>query len=164
MLSLVTQSAWKKAALCAAFVYMSANSTSGLACASFKAVEVPQVRAVAVANGSYQLSDSQCDLLQRKGLVLHIVGYGSVLSGAAIGWAEVRLQDVATGAISEQAGLSTFVNSANGTQEIANELLLAAIKDAIVRLDFEAAAAQVDYYREKVLVRSSIPGGKQNVR
>ena len=107
------------------------------------------MRTAAEANGGYQISDSQCELLKRKNLVLHVVGYGAVLSGVALGWAEVRLQDAAIGAISDQAGLSTFVNSANGTQEFADQLLVAAVRDAIGRMNFEVAAGQIEGYRKK---------------
>lgn len=159
-MSNVIRDVWKRTAISAALVYASVATAPSYACTSFRAVEVPQVRAVAEANGGYQISDAQCDLLQQKGLVLHVVGYGSVLSGAAVGWAEVRLQDATIGAISDQAGLSTSVNAANGTQEFADQLLVAAIKDAIVRLNFEVAAAQIDGYRRNALGRSSDPGRK----
>jgi len=129
-----------------------------MACTSFSTVEVQQVRTAAEANGSYQISDSQCELLRRKGLVLHVVGYGAVLSGVAVGWAEVRLQDAAIGAISDQAGLSTFVNSANATQEFADQLLVAAVRDAIGRMNFEVAAGQIEGYRKKA---SSGNAGRQ---
>jgi hypothetical protein len=145
----------------AAFICASAGPVESMACAAFKSVEVEQVRTVAQAYGGYQISDAQCDLLQRKGLVLHVVGYSSVLGGSAIGWAEVRLQDATIGAISGQAGLSTSVNSANGTRDFADQLLLAAIKDAITRLNFEIAAAQIDSYREKAFGTSSPLGGKR---
>lgn len=159
-MSIVIRDVCKRAAISAVFVCALVGAAQSVACSSFKAVEIQQVRAVAEANGGYQISDSQCDLLQRKGLVLHVIGYGSVLSGAAVGWAEVRLQDANIGAISDQAGLSTFVNSANGTQDFADQLLLAAIKDAIVRLNFEIAAAQIDAYRQKAQSLGSRPGSQ----
>lgn len=144
----------------AAFICALGLTAPSMACTSFKAEEVQQVSTAAEANGGYQISDSQCELLKRNSLVLHVVGYGAVLSGVAVGRAEVRLQEAALGAISDQTGLSTFVNSAKGTQEFADQLLVAAVRDAIGRLNFEVADGQIDGYRKNASAGNAAPQRK----
>jgi len=150
-----------RSAVATAFLCAGTWALPSMACTAFSSVEVPQVRDVAIANGGYEISDIQCQLLQRKGLVLQVIGYSKVLSGTAVSWAEVRLKDPAIGTVSDLAGLSTFANSANGTQAFADQLLLTAIKEAIGRLNFDVAAAQIDNYRAKALANNSASGVKR---
>ncbi|NYE62467.1 uncharacterized protein YsxB (DUF464 family) [Duganella sp. 1224] len=123
-------------------------------------VEVQQVRDVMEANGGYAVPDQQCKLLQSKGLVLHVMGYGKGLGNTSVAWAEVRLQDPILGVISNQAGISTFANSANATDELANNLLYRSIKDAMSRLDFEVAANEIDAFKAKARELNSRSVGK----
>jgi hypothetical protein len=99
----------------------------------------PDIREVVVQHGGYEISTAKCELLNRHNLRLAVTGEAAVLSDVSIGWATVRL--ISSGnVVSSQVQTSTYVNRFAGSSEVAGELLVRAINDAVAGLDFELAA------------------------
>ena len=122
----------------------------GLLCAATLAragCSVPEhaasdIREVVVQHGGYEISKAKCELLNRHNLRLAVTGEAAVLSDVSIGWATVRL--ISNGnVVSSQVQTSTYVNRFAGSSEVAGELLVRAINDAVAGLDFELAAQEV---------------------
>ena len=93
-------------------------------------------------HGGYEISPAKCELLNRQNLRLAVTGEAAVLSDVSIGWATVRLIS-SNNVVSSQVQTSTYVNRFAGSSEVAGELLIRAINDAVAGLDFELAAQEV---------------------
>lgn len=102
----------------------------------------PDIREVVVQHGGYEISAAKCELLNRHNLRLAVTGEAAVLSDVSIGWATVRLISN-NNVVSSQVQTSTYVNRFAGSTELAGELLVRAITDAVAGLDFELAAQEV---------------------
>lgn len=109
----------------------------------------PDIRDVVVQHGGYEISAEKCDLLNRQDLRLAVTGEAAVLADVSIGWATVRLIS-RTNVVSSQVQTSTYVNRFAASNEVAGELLVRAINDAVAGLDFELAAREV---KSKMVVR-----------
>jgi hypothetical protein len=126
--------------LLAGCVLLSLQSVAN-AC-NFKTSDSEYTRNVIRQNGGYPISDKSCALLNKHGLRLQVTTDASVLAGASVGWASVRVlnQD---NKVSNESGSSTYVNTQVASTNKADELLYLAIRDAIDSLDFNKAISQV---------------------
>lgn len=123
--------------------------TSSYAC-TFTDSLSEDIRAVIKNNGGSTLSDKNCELLNSNNMGISISGKSTVLSNTSIGWAVVKIFDKKNNITSSASGVSTMANSSNASMDLANELVYAAIKNAIDSLDFQKAIQEVKTYRAKV--------------
>lgn len=124
-----------------------AAAGSALAC-SVPNASSTSMQQVIKQHGGWPISDEKCDFLNRHHLYMFVSGDSTVLSGASVGWVSVRLGDV-NNVTSDKSYSSTHVNSSQASQDVADDLLYNAVRDAIDGLDFDAAAAQVSSYQRK---------------
>jgi len=130
----------KLAALTLAFISCTAQ------CCTVNNAATANVRAVVKQNGGWPVSDNQCALLNKYKLGLNVTAKAAVLSGVNVGWAAVSLISE-TNIISDEVGISTTVNTSMASQPTADKVMYEAISDAIDKLNWQAAAVQVDKYR-----------------
>lgn len=124
-----------------------AAAGSAMAC-SVPNASGPTLQQVVKQHGGWPISDEKCEFLNRRHLYMFVAGDSTVLSGASVGWVSVRLGDV-NNVISDKSYSSTHVNSSQASQDVADDLLYNAIRDAIDGLDFDGAATQVNAYQRK---------------
>lgn len=92
-------------------------------------------------NGGYPVSDEKCELLNKAGMTLQIDASASVVVGVNVGTASVRIAK--DGVVSSDFGRSISVNTGLGSQDVADERMLIALKDAVESLDFDKGIKQV---------------------
>ncbi len=88
-----------------------------------------------------------CQKINRAKARVVIAANSVVLQGKSIGWASLTLGDLNSQIISSSnASMSTFVNS-NASQNVADELMVAAINDALKQWDIDRAIASLSQER-----------------
>lgn len=125
----------------ASCILLSIQSVASAAC-NFKTSDTEYTRNIIRQNGGYPISDAQCALLNKHKLRLQVTTDASVLAGASVAWASVRLLNE-NNRVSDASGSSTYVNTQVTSSNKADELLYLAIRDAITSLDFDKAIGQV---------------------
>lgn len=122
-------------------------SSSSFAC-TFESFEAPHLREIINADGGYRLTDNQCAFLNKNRLALDVSGEATVLAGVSVAWAIVRVRDATTGQVSDNHRYSTNVNAGTPSQDVAQQLFVNSVRDAIRTYDFEKGARQVESYRQ----------------
>jgi hypothetical protein len=93
-------------------------------------------------NNGWPISDAKCEFLVKNNLLLDVTTTQTVLSGASVGWASVRLVDK-NNVASNQVKSQTYVDSAKPGMDVAASLVISSQRDAIEWLDFEQAAGEI---------------------
>lgn len=92
-----------------------------------------------------------CQKINRAKARVVITANAVVLQGKSIGWAALFLADLNSPiATSDHMSMSTFVNS-NASQDVANELMVAAINDALKQWDIDRAIESLSQERAAFL-------------
>lgn len=109
----------------------------------------PMVRAAVEKAGAWPISDEKCNFLRANNLYVQVSGMATVLSGVSVGWAEVAIVDQ-NNIRSDKSHASTKVDKTSASIDVANKLMVAAIRESIQGLDFQLAAREVAEYKRKV--------------
>lgn len=116
---------------------------------TFNTSTVESIREVVTAAGGWPISDAQCAVLNAKKLSLLVSGDATVLDGVSVAWAAVSLIDSSSRVKADAGRTSTYVNTKKASIDVANEMLVSAVKDSLAQLDFNKAAAEIEAYKAK---------------
>ena len=131
--------------ICAGLVFL---SPPVFAC-KFMIHDHQDVRRAVNQRGGYPLSDEKCGILNKNGMSLHVAATSAVLNGVNLGAAFVSVSK--SGVTSDTIGQGVSVNTGGvGSQDVADDRMVAAINDAITSLDFEKAIEEVLAYTAKL--------------
>ncbi|MBN3761006.1 hypothetical protein [Burkholderia sp. Ac-20365] len=122
-------------------------AAAAFSCGAVMACEVPvsapnNLVFIIQRHGGYQVSDAQCEMLQKRGLALDVDGDATVLSGINVAWASVHIMKV-NGRTSGTSGISTMVDTHPGSQDLADDVFYDALGRALRNLDWRLAVQQV---------------------
>lgn len=119
------------------------------AACTFNTSTVESIREIVTAAGGWPISDAQCAVLNAKKLSLLVSGDATVLDGVSVAWAAVSLIDSSSRVKADAGRTSTYVNTKKASIDVANEMLVSAVKDSLAQLDFNKAAAEIEAYKAK---------------
>lgn len=125
-----------------------ASAGSGYAC-SLKSSDTATVRQVVKQRGGYPISDEFCNFLNKQGLSLNVNADSTVLAGVSIAWVNISLIHLDTGIVSNTFSSHTKVDAGRASQDVADDLLYAAIRQAASNFELLKAAGEIKRYRAK---------------